>query len=575
MNTAMKRTRALLIAAALLSMAGCESIAPQPARDTEGASESEAALLESIAINEAAMEAQRAIAEDVLEALVPPVDGEFDVTAERFDLEVDGVSAAEFFRGLVAGTPYNMVVHPEVSGAVSLNLKDVTVDEVMRIMRDVYGYDFVQQDRLFQVFPDAIRTEIFHIDYLNIGRSGKSETRVSVGRISDAGRNATVNVGYGGETWGDSDSQGGGGGGGDGSIAGTKVQTSSDADFWKELAETLVTIIGDSEETSVVVTPQVGLVVVRAMPKALNAVRDYLDRAQLTLQRQVILEAKIIEVTLKEGFEAGIEWNTFGEGSGGSFKPVIDEDGNVIAAGSSKNVAAEFLFGDGVNFFNPLGSAFSIAAEYSDFEAILHLLESQGSVQILSSPRISTVNNQKAVIKVGGDEFFVTDVSTTTVTAGSAINTNDSPELTPFFSGIALDVTPQISEAGNVTLHIHPTVSEVQEQLKIIGGEEVPLAQSTIRESDSIVRAKSGQVVVIGGLMQTSSVDADAGVPVLGRLPLFGYAFQHKQQQSTKSELVILLKPMVVEDADQTTAIGESMDRVKALRELLDKSYGG
>jgi MSHA biogenesis protein MshL len=175
------------------------------------------------------------------------------------------------------------------------------------------------------------------------------------------------------------------------------------------------------------------------------------------------------------------------------------------------------------------------------------------------------------VIKVGDDEFFVTDISTNTVTAGNAINTVDSPELTPFFSGIALDVTPQISEGGDVILHIHPTVSQVREQLKTISGEQVPLAASQIRESDSIVRAGSGQIVVIGGLMQNSSSDDNARVPGLGRIPGVGHLFKQKAQSGVKSELVILLKPIVVDAAAQSEALRQSKERIDALREALGR----
>jgi MSHA biogenesis protein MshL len=322
-----------------------------------------------------------------------------------------------------------------------------------------------------------------------------------------------------------------------------------------------------------VVTPQVGLVVVRARPDSLHAVRSYLSRVENTLHRQVILEAKIIEVTLRDGFQAGINWNTFGDASGGTFKPttIVDGNGNVITSnGSEHSTAGELLAGDGFDFFNPLGSAFTLSASYGDFEAAIDLLKTQGSVQILSSPRIATVNNQKAVIKVGDDEFFVTDISTNTVTAGSAINTVDSPELTPFFSGIALDVTPQISDVGDVILHIHPTVSDVKEQLKNIGGEQVPLAASTIRESDSIVRAANGQIVVIGGLMQNASEDNNAGVPGLSRVPGFGYLFKQKSQSAVKSELVILLKPIVVNGKEQRDMMKRSMDRIEELRRALN-----
>jgi len=556
-----------------LVLSSCQQLAPlvpRPALDTDRANEAQAALEAGIARNSQMQTQSQEVPPEVMAQLMPPLPGAtpvVDPAEERFDLSVKQVKAADFFRSLVSGTHYNMVVHPDVKGEVSLDLKDVSVGEVMDIMRNVYGFDYQLSGRLYQVFPDAMRTEILHIDYLNVGRKGKSEMQVSAGTITDGqNHNNSSSGGYGGYDF----VQTGAGNNNDSEVVGTQVRTGSDADFWKELAATLVSIIGNTPGSSVVVTPQVGIVVVRAMPSALQAVRSYLDRAQLMLRRQVILEAKVIEVTLKSGFEAGIQWNTFGEGSGGSFKPIVDANGNVIAAGSNNDVAGSFDFGQAKNFFNPLDSKFNIYMAFTDFDAVIRLLETQGAVQVLSSPRISTVNNQKAVIKVGSDEYFVTDISTTTVTAGSAINTSDSPELTPFFSGIALDVTPQISEAGEVILHIHPTVSEVTEQIKVIGGQSVPLASSTIRESDSIVRAQSGQIIVIGGLMQTTSGDADSGVPWLSHLPVLGYAFKQKQQSGVKSELVILLRPVVSDDQSQIDAMNESLVRIKSLKTQLD-----
>ncbi|MFV2031312.1 MAG: type II secretion system protein GspD [Gammaproteobacteria bacterium] len=198
-------------------------------------------------------------------------------------------------------------------------------------------------------------------------------------------------------------------------------------------------------------------------------------------------------------------------------------------------------------------------------------MNTQGEVQVLSSPRISTVNNQKAVIKVGSDEFFVTDVSSST--SASTLTTTTTPDitLTPFFSGIALDVTPQISADGDVILHIHPSVSEVTDQIKeiTVGGQtqQLPLAFSTVRESDSVVRARSGQVVVIGGLMQNSSSNDDAGVPGLSKIPFIGNLFKQKRKVNTRSELVILLRPIVVE-ANKTWSnyIKDSADRIERLK---------
>lgn len=478
------------------------------------------------------------------------------IDEERFDLVANELPIKNFLRSLVRGTPVNMVVHPEVEGRVSLELKQVTLTEVMDLVRDLYGYDYSFENNTYQVYPNALRTEIFQVDYLNVSRNGHSEIQVSAGTVSgqSGGSNRGGDIGGGGFLQSSS--------GGSSEVIGTVVNTDGEADFWHELETTLNLLVQPGDGSQTIVTPQVGLVVVRARPDVLQAVREYLADVEGTLHRQVILEAKIVEVTLSDGFESGIDWNSFGDESGGSFRPV---DG---VGGSERSVAGEFLSSGG-EIFNPLGSSFILSAAFGDFEGALQLLSTQGTVQVLSSPRIATVNNQKAVIKVGSDEFFVTDISTDTVTAGSAINTNNSPELTPFFSGIALDVTPQISREGDVVLHVHPTVSEVTEQLRTISGDIVPLAASTIRESDSVVRAADGEIIVIGGLMQNSSEDNVAQVPLFGRLPVLGHLFRGQTRDGVKSELVILLKPTVVNAKTQAAAVQRSIDNAQRLRAQL------
>lgn len=187
----------------------------------------------------------------------------------------------------------------------------------------------------------------------------------------------------------------------------------------------------------------------------------------------------------------------------------------------------------------------------------------QGKVKVLSNPRISTLNNQKAVIKVGGDRFYVTNIGSNTSSGGSSSTTSSSVTLTPFFSGISLDVTPQIDEDGYISIHVHPMISSVTtdtQNLPINNSsstsssnnqtQPVPLARSSVRESDSIVRAKSGEVVIIGGLMDSQYTDTQASTPGPDHLPLIGGLFKNKNNSAIRHELIILLRPIVVGSTD-------------------------
>jgi MSHA biogenesis protein MshL len=507
----MKNALNLFTVAALVLLTGCQGI--QPVGGTSTQKEGIAALEEAID-NNASQQAD--IPPPPVPILLPPLTVQSAAShEERFDITAEVLPAREFFMGLVQGTPYNMIVHEQVGGSISVDLKGVTVEEVMQAVHSVYGYEYRRMGNLYQVLPAALQTEIFQINYLNIQREGTSDMQVSAGSVSTAGST-------------DSGSDSSSNNGSTEEVIGTRISTRTSTDFWGTLQDTLNTIIS-GEGRRVVVTPQTGVIVVRALPSELATVRDYLSQAELILHRQVVLEAKILEVTLNSGFQAGVNWATLG-------KP--GEGKAVLFSQSSESL---------VNADNIAG-IFKADLSLNDFAAVIELLGTQGDVQVLSSPRVSTVNNQKAVIKVGTDEFFVTEVETTTTT-GTSTTTTPSIELTPFFSGIALDVTPQISAKGDIVLHIHPSVSEVVDQQKqiSIGSDtyNLPLALSSIRESDSIVKAESGQVIVIGGLMKSSDSDTQAKTPGLGDLPGVGALFKQKRQSGSKTELVILLRPVL------------------------------
>lgn len=549
---------------AVLLVCGCENTAPR----TETLNEI------STVVNSGTSIGGEGIPDEVAAELIPTLRLDIPqvpeiVDEQRFDIAVNDVPADQFFMSLIDGTDYNLVVHPEVHGEISLNLKNVTIPAVLEAARDVYGFEFEKTEYGFQVLPARLEARVYQINYLNLSRSGSSATFVSSGTLQEGpGTNArnTNEVGDNAD------------GRGQRTVVGTQISTiHPETSFWQELQSSLEAIVGNGEGRSVVVNPQSGVVVARAIPTELREVEAFLRATQLIAQRQVILEAKILEVELSEGFQAGINWAAvFGDFSffhTGGGTNLVGESGlsDIAGADVSQVPGTTALEGVAASAF---GGVFSMAFNGRDFSSFIELLETQGNVQVLSSPRISTMNNHKAIIKVGTDEFFVTDVSTTTITSNTT-QTTPNIELTPFFSGIALDVTPQISEAGDVMLHIHPTVSQVRDQQKniAIGGinQTLPLARSTVRESDSIVRARNGQLVVIGGLMQDRDDEQDAKSPGLGDLPGVGALFRQKRSIQSKSELVILLRPIVIEgDQQWADALRQTDQNINRLGVELD-----
>ncbi len=506
-------------------------------------------------------------------------------TETRFDIKVNRARARQFFIGLVEGTPYNMTVDPRVKGRITLNLKNVTVRQVMDTVRDVYGYDYEVNATGYKVYPNEMATRIFKVNYLDIKRKGTSQVRVNSGQLTDMrGGNTLGRGGYGGGYTG-SGGQYAGSSGRRNVQASSQIDTTTESTFWKELEASLKAMVGNKKGRSIVVSAQSGVIVVRAMPHELRMIERYLTATQNIIQRQVILEAKIIEVQLGEKYQAGINWSALAGGGSNSGLFSHIGGGSVFDGGDSGGVGTSSIFGNSGNLdpsnYSPIngsstsafGGVFTLALTLgTDFAAFIELLKGQGNVQVLSSPRISTLNNSKAVIKVGQEEFFVTNIyGNIAVTSGASTSSNNI-ELTPFFSGVVLDVVPQISEQGMVTLFIHPSVSKVAEQNKEVSLTQndtmvLPLAYSTVRESDTIISARSGQVVVIGGLMQEKKIDLETSVPFFGDLPIIGGLFRHFKQETVKSELVILLKPIVVEADGKVwnDVIHRSQQRINAI----------
>ena len=586
--------RKFILLTTVLALAACKT--PAPRHDTYDDIKSSLDQAATTA-KPSSPDAAAAALLPALNIAVPPVKPPLE---ERFSVSFNNVPAGQFFNAIVSGTHYNILVHPEVGGTISANLKNVTLFEALDAIRDLYGYDYTVEGNRITIKPLTMQTRVFQVNYLTGSRKGTSDTRVtsnSAVTLASNGTNGSSNgtstngitpnnsLNTGGLTNGTNPQNGQNNGNNNGLptssfLDSAKVSTAYVSDFWNDLKTALEAIVTKENGRSVVVSPQSGVVVVRAMPDELRNVAAYLRASQLSVDRQVILEAKILEVQLNSNYQTGINWASLATFHGGSNTSAVGfgQPGTVLTntAGSTLSTlgAAALSTVTGTSFLpasTNSGSVFGLALQTSNFAALLSFLESQGTVHVLSNPRIATLNNQKAVLKVGSDDFFVTGVTTTTTTSAVSNNTSPTVTLEPFFSGVVLDVTPQIDADGNIILHVHPSVTKVTSvtqtiNLGMAGTLVLPLASSATQETDSIVRGLDGHIVAIGGLMlQTTTADRSE-VPGAGDLPLVGALFRNTDQTTAKSELVILIKPTIVKDGSSWEQnIIESQHRVQEL----------
>lgn len=472
---------------------------------------------------------------------------------KRINISARDVDARIFFASLISDSTYSVAIHPNVSGLITLSLKEVTLAEALAVIEDMYGYEVKQKGRVYHIYPAGMRVASFTLDYLFMNRAGGSRTSVLSGHLSNN------------DSEGDSDDSSSSSSSDTSSTTngnqefqgefsntnledGTEITTVTSTNYWAYLESKLKVLLQKHGNRDIIISPISGVITVRAMPNEIREVRDFLARETDHLNRQVILETNIIEVTLSDEYQQGVSWSNIGSNA-------------EVLFNSTHNLAESLIQ-------STIGGGGAFTYSQGNFSAVLSLLETQGDVNVLSKPRITAMNNQKAVIKVGSDEYFVTDVSTTT--DNDSDTTTPSIGLTPFFSGISLDVTPKISDDGTVLLHVHPSIIDIEEQVKTVtfnsGSISLPLAHSDVRESDTIVKAKSGDVIVIGGLMKTVEKDVVSKIPFLGDIPWLGELFTNRQKVQNKTELVILVKPQIVKK-------NTWKQEIKKSSELIEKWY--
>ncbi len=569
-------SRALSLTALCLLVMACSVTGPRQQPNTEITNEIQDILERGERGHANVLDEQTAVA--AVDELMPGLsisDEVLQPVEERFNIAANQEDARQFFSNLVAGTQYGVLVSPDIDGEISISLPNVTIDEVMQAVEEAYDYSITRRGNIYQIQPPTLQTKMFTIDYLDVQRTGSSSVQVTSGGGGGAARGGQT----GGLSGGLSGGGIGGGLGGVGGLGGTggvgatsgvggasgggggQISTSVQTDFWTDLTDTLESMLeGEDDEESgrVIVQPQIGLVMVTAMPRDMARVEEYISRAQGILSREVTIQVQFLEVVLNKGFQTAIDFDTFGPGG---------------ADGTNNTIVAEFEAG-GDSTAQSISNPLAITTNFTDFASVFRLLDSRGSTQVLSSPSLKVLNNQKAVFQDGDQEYFQVSAGSSVVNSGQAVTQSASNDLEQFFSGISMDITPQISADGTITLHVHPTITTVTEQTKPIGGQQVPLARTSVRELDSIIRAEDGKIVVLGGLAYEREVDEASGIPYASDLPGVGAAFDQRRRTTAKREFIILLRPVIASAQSEQQLLQERSNRVDNINRSLDPFNG-
>jgi general secretion pathway protein D len=509
--------RRLRIGAALVLvslLAGCQGIAPEPRPISPGHLGTAAPPTPAASSIPAPVRRTPFVPKPVAE---PPV--------ETYTVVVNDVPVKELLFALARDASINVDIHPDVSGLATLNAVDQSLTQILdRVSRQLNLRYEIQGDNI-SIRPDTPFVRIYRVDYVNLSREATTTSSVST-------QIATTST------------EAGGGGAGGGNNSTTVVTSSTLYPFWDTLVESVRNLVSgsgtfeglDAEET-VIANSSNGVLMVRATGVQHEEVQRYLDEVRASSRRQVMIEATIVEVRLSDNYQAGIDWST------------LASDAALTATQALTGPAAATSIG----FPPPTPPFFKLEYTSGDLTGSVSLLKEFGDTQVLSSPKIMALNNQTALLKVVENVvYFEIDSDTTTPSNAPSVTTFSSTAKSVSV-GVVMSVTPQISDTDEITLTVRPTISRVTGFVPdptpgLAAPNNVP--EIAVREMESVLRIGSGQLAVLGGLMQDDVSKQSDAVPWLSNSETFGDLFTSRNNQFRKTELVIFLRPWVIQTPD-------------------------
>jgi general secretion pathway protein D len=500
--------------------------------------------------------------------------------AETYSVVVNNVPVSDLLFALARDAKVNVDIHPGITGTVTLNAIDQTLPQLLTRISKQVDMRFELDGPNLAVMPDSPFLKHYKVDYVNMARNVtgtvSTNTQIATGTTGSAGNTGAPSTG------------------GGGNISNTRIENTSRNQFWESLEKNIKDILRETdkvfpegssetviekstaqaatgaaalpqgigqraaqsvanalqtnpnpnsasqatgtsierrstfrEAASVIMNAESGVITVRATQRQHDRIQEFVDRVGNSAKKQVLIEATIVEVTLKDGYQQGINWTQLAGGGTLSFV------GNAL----TKNVANLTYARDG----NP--------------DALITMLDTFGTTKVLSSPRVSVMNNQTALLKVVENYVYFSVKADTTTTANVGTTTTYTTTPQSVSVGLVVSVTPQISDGDAVTLNVRPTITSVAREVldpnpdlkKNEISNLVPVIRT--REIESVMRVASGNIAILGGLMEDKIDYQNQRVPLLGQIPLAGELVNNRNNAAQKTELVIFLRPVVIKDA--------------------------
>lgn len=436
----------------------------------------------------------------------------------RYSVSVREVPARELLYSLAEDAGLDLDIHSEAQGKVTMIALDQPLPALLQRIAHQAGLRLERLPDRWAVFPDGPFLRVYSVDYLNVKRTSSSRVRVE-SQIASTGTSSS------GESAGGSNST-------------TDVSGETGVDFWTSLQENLHALL-EEDRGEVIVNPATGVIAVRTDSEGHRAVRNLLDAAQASAQRQVLIQATIVEVELDDRYRAGIDWGRLLEGNGLSVEwgalPLSPER-------TFGGFVLDYKRGDGL-------------------QVMLRLLQEFGRTRVLSSPKLMSLNNQTALLKVVDNLVYFTVEQQTTLSVQGSSESSSRSTVHTVPIGLTMAITPQIDARGSVMLGVRPTVSRVNRFVSdpnpaLEDGNRVPEIQ--VRELESLLRLEDGHVAVLGGLIRDDLGEDESRLPAIADLPWIGSLFQGRRRSHRRTELVILLRPTVIWPvAGRSRTIGE------------------